>query len=131
MTVKSTSQSTPTAVSRGGRDPQAAVAGPIPRRYDVVSCYFPHDETPNRPGVKPRPCLVLGTRRSTVTGRLCVKLAYGTTAAPDSSVVGELHLHKPGSLHAAGLDRRTKFVLTRTAVHPKSRPLRARLTDCR
>jgi hypothetical protein len=105
-------------VSRGGRDPKAPVVG-IPRQFDIVSCYFPHDETPNRPGVKPRPCLVLATRRSPVPGGLLyVKVAYGTTAAPNSGVFGEIRIHRPDSREAAGVHKQTKFVLARTAVVP-------------
>jgi hypothetical protein len=106
-----------TTASRGGRNPQAPVVG-ILRRFDIVSCYFPHDETPNRPGVKPRPCLVLATRPSDVPGLLYVKVAYGTTAAPNSGTFGEIHIHRPDSREAAGVDEQTKFVLARTAVVP-------------
>jgi hypothetical protein len=105
-------------VSRGGRNPQAPVAG-LPRRFDIVSCYFPHDEMPNRPGVKPRPCLVLATRRSPGPGgSLYVKVAYGTTAAPNPGAVGEIHIHRPDSRAVAGVHKQTKFVLARTAVVP-------------
>jgi hypothetical protein len=107
-----------TAVFRGGRNPEASVVGPVPQRYDVVSCYFPEHERPNRPGVKPRPCLVLATRRSHAPGLMYVKVAYGTTAAPDSCAFGEIHIHRPDSCEAAGLHKRTKFNLGRTAVVP-------------
>jgi len=101
------------ALDRGGRDPDATAGTRAPQLGDVVSCYFPLDEDPNRPGIKPRPCLVLGSRRSTASGRWYVQLAYGTKQNLEHIRPGELALRDRTSHRAAGLHHPTKFVFRR------------------
>lgn len=102
---------------RGGRDPAAPAGAPIPAFGDVVGCYFPHNEARHRPGIKPRPCLVLKAVQA-ADGVWRLRLAYGTSRPPAAPALGEVTLIDDASLAAAGLHRPTRFILNYVRVVP-------------
>lgn len=87
---------------------------------DVVCCAFPFHTTPSRPGVYPRPCLVL--QEQLIDNKRYFLVAYGTTKHlcardrwPGDMVVSEAD----GShFRRAGLAAATKFKLSQTALLP-------------
>jgi hypothetical protein len=95
----------------------ARAFGTTPGFGAIVSCYFPENENPNRPGIKPRPCCVLGAKRSE-TGRLYLLVAYGTGVNVDAPRPGEMSVSNPDEMKSAGLHKPTKFVFTRVRALP-------------
>lgn len=111
----------PLALVRGDAEPAGAGAHTgLPSFGDVVSCYFPEDETPNSPGIKARPCLILQMRQASgdSSGRWYALVAYGTSVNLDQTRPGELLLDAPESLAAASLHRPSKFVFKRHRLLP-------------
>ena len=85
----------------------------LPQSGDVVSCYYSEDETPNIPGLKARPVLILQMRRRETDGTWFALVAYGTSVNLEQLRPGELLLSSAESLSSAGLHRPTKFVFKR------------------
>lgn len=77
----------------------------------TVSCLFPEDERPNRPGPKRRPCIVLDSGTQGDRRYLCV--AYGTRIRADDATALELSINDPEGLAQAGLHQPTRFMFTR------------------
>jgi len=101
---------------RGGRFRAQAITSHTPQPGDIVSCYFPFDESPKRPGPRPRPGLVMGLRHDAAI--LFLDVAYGTSQCveelqpPDLAVLAEEDWKK------AGLHMPTKFVIGRRRMLP-------------
>lgn len=103
-------------LDRGGRNANDEIRGREPRPGDVVSCWFPHDEAPDQPGMKARPCLVLRTQRD-AEKKLWIWVAYGTSQQHPAKI-GDVDITATDSLKAAGLHRPTRFVLSRARKIP-------------
>lgn len=92
--------------------------GTLPEYGQVVSCYFPETERPNRPGIKPRPCLVVNASKPEGSNQWYLLVAYGTGARPDEAREGEYTVQDEDGLRAAGLHKPTRFVFTRVRALP-------------
>lgn len=84
---------------------------------DVVLCWFPLEEAPGEPGPKARPCIVVNLQRGNVYRRGRVEVMFGTTSQKKKT--GQtLRLFKEDDLTASGLDRPSKFLLSKRASIP-------------
>lgn len=87
---------------------------------DVVWCAFPFHDTPNKPGPKARPCLVLEKRD--VNGKDYLLIAYGTSQHldPRDRWPGDIVVGPADGEHfaATGLDGLGKFRLSQLALLP-------------
>lgn len=103
----------------GAGKPYNALGIPV-RSGDVLWCAFPFHDTPNQPGPKPRPCLVVEQRA--IAGRLFLLVAYGTTQKIDSRDrwPGDVVVGPADGEHfeATGLDSTGKFRLSQLALLP-------------
>ena len=90
----------------------------LPTFGQVVSCYFPEAETPNKPGIKARPCLVLRTAWSNSARKWYVDVAYGTSVASNRRDDYSIDINDPGAVGSSGLARPTRFDLMRRRVLP-------------
>lgn len=81
---------------------------------DVILCNFPTEESPGIPGPKTRPCLVVGVQKGNVYRGGRIEVAYGTTSNKRKPGLS-LRLEKEEDLLLAGLDRPSKFLLSKRA----------------
>ena len=88
-------------------------------RGTVVSCRFPLNESPDSPGPTARPGLVVAVFDADTTERQAV-VAYGTSRRSRANLGFEIRVTHPDSMTAAGLDKPTRFTLSRMRVLPVS-----------
>lgn len=81
----------------------------LPAALDVVWCRFPFDEhSPNYPGPKPRPALVLASALSG-KGEPEVKVMYGTSKFDHKLHKYDMFVAKLADMNEAGLSQATRF----------------------
>jgi len=95
---------------------------PLVTRGAVVYCKFPLAENPDLPGPTFRPCLILRTFRDIDTGEWMCILAYGTSRTTRANIGLEIKVSEPDELVRAGLDKPTRFTLSRMRILPLRRP---------
>ena len=92
---------------------------PLPDAGDIVWCRFPHRGF-TVPGPKPRPALVVDVGE--LRGEPAVEVVYGTSQKLDRLYSDEFAItpNDGDRFLVAGLDRPTKFDMTRTVFLPYS-----------
>lgn len=88
------------------------------QRGAIVSCFFPLSEDPNQPGPTARPALVVGVFFDRIERRWNAIVAYGTSRKTRANSGFEIRINHPESLALAGLNRPTRFTLSRMRVLP-------------
>lgn len=88
------------------------------QRGAIVSCFFPLSEAPDLPGPTARPALVVGVFFDRLDRRWKVIVAYGTSRKTRANSGFEIRINHPESLALAGLNRPTRFTLSRMRVLP-------------
>lgn len=107
----------------------------LPDVGDVVFAYPPRADSPNKPGLVPVPCLVLGIG-SDRERRPVLSVAVGATSDNGAPRASDVILTGRDSLDAAGINRAAKFMMSDRRTIPwkpgfiefKS-PVLGRLTD--
>ena len=84
----------------------------------IVSCYFPLTETPDCPGPVARPCLIVRIFHDKADGCWKCIVAYGTSRRSRANIGYEVRVHHASSMDYSGLDRPTRFTLSRMRVLP-------------
>lgn len=90
----------------------------LPKVGEIVSCRFPLEEVPERPGPKARPALVLSvSRASGQSAPAVIEVAYGTSQ--ERAARGKwLRIRRLEDLLEAGLHKPTLFIFGKTARLP-------------
>lgn len=84
---------------------------------DIVSCRFPQEEAAGKPGLKQRPCIVVGVSRGSIYRPPSIEVVFGTGV--DKKKRGQqVRLHKEADLDLAGLIKPTNFILQKRARVP-------------
>lgn len=96
--------------------------GNPPARFDIVTTYFPERTSPEKPGLKLRPGLVVSVLKGKQTGRFACRIAFGTK---NLKIIDRSHLdvivQKAEHLPILGLHRATRFDLDHIVMLPWSR----------
>jgi len=88
------------------------------RRGAIVSCFYPLAEIPARPGPEARPALVIRVFQDHEQGRSMALVAYGTSRNSKANRGYEIRIRREESMRVAGLDRPTRFTLSRMRILP-------------
>lgn len=90
-----------------------------PSAFDIVTCYFPEADPPPDGSTKLRPALVLSVLRESTSGKIALRIAYGTSVL---KLLQREHLdliiQNATDLRLVGLPRATRFDLDNTVVMP-------------
>jgi hypothetical protein len=100
-------------------DPPAEWFKRPPAAFDIVTCNFPERDPEPQGSVKLRPALVLSVLREKGTGRIALKVAYGTTVLKlmQRSQI-DLIIQNAQDMRIMGLPRATRFDLDELATLP-------------
>lgn len=88
------------------------------KKGSVVSCRFPLAESPQEPGPILRPALVIQVFFDSIDKIWKAAVAYGTSRRTRANAGFEIRLTQQGGLQLAGLDRPTRFTLSRMRILP-------------
>lgn len=82
----------------------------LPAQFDIVICNFPEEERPDRPGPKPRPCLVIRTAE-TLNGADFphVRVIFGTGNPKIGRRPYDFYVCNLSEMEEAGLFNPTRF----------------------
>lgn len=84
----------------------------------IVSCFFPLAEAPDTPGPVARPALVVRVIYDRIDMTWKAVLAYGTSRRTRANMGFEIRVSREEGLKQAGLDRPTRFTLSRMRLIP-------------
>lgn len=83
----------------------------LPIKYDVIWCRFPHRPELAVPKDPAHPVIVRAIERDDASGQAIIHATYGTSNLKPEREEIDLLLRQRIELHAAGLDRPTRFDL--------------------
>ncbi|MBK1666439.1 hypothetical protein CKO28_00095 [Rhodovibrio sodomensis] len=88
-----------------------------PQVGDTVMAYAPDSDSPNKPGIMARPCMVIWSKTD-ASGQLHLQVAPGTFRNVDKAGPRDIVLSSKDSLDATGMDRPVRFQMDRTVSFP-------------